>query len=64
MTGVLHQLGYLASYATEMFNGLYQVTLGGGGDEGRVHPFPLNVPHFKPRAVLCVCVFPGCNRGR
>jgi hypothetical protein len=29
MTGVLHQLGYLASYATEMFNGLYQVTLGG-----------------------------------
>ena len=25
MTGVLHQLGYLSSYATEMFNSLYQI---------------------------------------
>ena len=25
MTGSLHQLGYLASYATEMFNSLYQI---------------------------------------
>jgi hypothetical protein len=25
MTGALHQLGYLASYATEMFDGLFTI---------------------------------------